>query len=215
MSDNLHNIYLSGARERFPNTFLATYMSSKAGVTMSNADNGLVAYMESLADATSSPQLRSLIPFSDITPLKSKTCLFVHSVSFFAIDPTRAGLSATADEIISSQIIDGTTTTRSLAQSNYLRGAMPVVFQPNFFRPSITIDGALINQGFIDGPAGSESNKGYKSLGIPMNTCIHVGKEINRVSNIEISTAFAQYVSGTGLYQNYPVQAVVEFWIED
>jgi hypothetical protein len=213
MFDNNTPIYLSGMREKYPNTFYATYLTSKSGVTMTDADNGLIAYLQAMADATTSPQVRSLTPFSDLTPLKSKNCLFVHQVSFFAFDPTIAGLSATADVIIGSQLIDGTTVTRSYPQSNYLNGAMPVVFQPNFFRPAITIDGELINQGFINGPAGSESNKGFKSLGIPMNTCINVGKEVERVSNIEISTAFAQYVSEESTYQNYPVQAIVEFWV--
>jgi hypothetical protein len=215
MLNNDVELNLVGMREKFPITFLATYMSSKDGVTMADSDIGLISYMQSLADATDTPQTRNLIPFSDITPLLSKNCLFVHQVTFFAFDPTIAGLSDTADDIIASQLIDGTTVTRSYPQSNYLNGAMPVVFQPNFFRPAITIDGNLINQGFINGPKGAETNKGYKSLGIPMNTCIKVGKVLDRVSSIEISTAFAQYVASQTKFQNYPVQAIVEFWIED
>jgi hypothetical protein len=92
---------------------------------------------------------------------------------------------------------------------------MPVTFQPNFCRPAILVNGQLINQGFIDGPAGAESNLGYKSLGLPLNTCITIGKEVDRFDRITISTAMAQYVSGTAKYQNYPVQAIVEFWVQE
>lgn len=215
MSDNIQDIQFIGMREKYPNTFLATYLSTKENLTMTDSDNGLIAYLEALADATISPEVRKLIPFSDITPLRSKNCLFIHSITFFAIDPTRDGLSDTADAIISTQIINGSSVKRSLAQSNYYRSAMPVMFQPNFFRPVVTIDGVLINQGFINGPAGSETNKGYKSLGIPMNTCINVGREVERISNIDISTAFAQYVATENKYQNYPVQAIIEFWINE
>ena len=208
------SIDLTGMREKYPQNFTATFFSTKSGLILSDTDNGLIAYMEALADATTTPQVRNLVPFSSLQSLQQKTCLFIHSITLFAFDPTRDGLSATSDAIIATQLL-GSGVTRSYAQSNYLRGAMPVTFQPNFCRPAILVNGQLINQGFIDGPEGSESNKGYKSLGLPLNTCIVIGKEVERFDRINISTAMAQYISEEGTYQNYPVQAIVEFWIQD
>jgi hypothetical protein len=213
MNNNV-NIDFVGMREKYPQNFTATFFSSKPGLTLSDTNNGLIAYMESLADATDTPQVRTLAPFSSLNSLQQKTCLFIHSITLFAFDPTRASLSTSADEIIASQLL-GSGVTRSYPQSNYLRGAMPVTFQPNFCRPAILVNGQLINQGFIDGPAGAESNLGYKSLGLPLNTCITIGKEVDRFDRITISTAMAQYVSGTAKYQNYPVQAIVEFWVQE
>jgi hypothetical protein len=216
--NNKVDIDFVGMREKYPHNFTASFFSTKKDTSTgqnlvpADTDNGLVAYMEALADATTTPQVRELVPFTNMQSLEYKNCLFIHSITLFAYDPTRDGLSDTADAIIATQLL-GSGVTRSYPQSNYLRGAMPVTFQPNFCRPAILVNGQLINQGFIDGPKGSENNKGFKSLGLPLNTCIIVGEEIQQFDRISINTAMAQYISGEATYQNYPVQAIVEFWV--
>lgn len=212
MSENNQQYYFQGMREKYPNTFYATFFSSKPGLVMANNSNGLIAYINALSDATTEPEIRQLIPFSDISKLYEKRCMFLHNATLVGYDGTYSGLSTTADEIISKQAISNVID-RAYPQSSYLRGAMPVVFQPNFCRPEIRVNNKLINQGLDSAPAENINNKGFMGLGLPMNTCINVGLEIENFQNISIWSAFAQYIATTNRYQNYPLQMVVEFWV--
>ncbi len=209
----LNDVYLKGMREKYPRTFQAMFFTTKNGLVLSNADNGLIAYMEALCDATTTPQIRDLVAFTDIAELYQKRCLFVHNMTIFGFDATKDSLSTTADEIIDSQIITPTNT-RAFAQSSYFRSAMPVIFQPNFCRPELRINSKLVNQGVTAGPQGQQTHKGFLSLGLPLNTCIALGEEIEDFYSISLRSAFAQYEPTTNRYQNYPLQIIVEFWVD-
>lgn len=213
MLNESNQYYFQGMREKYPNTFNAVFFTTKPGLTMADNYNGLIAYLSALSDATDVPEVRQLIPFSDISKLFEKRCMFLHNATLVGYDGTFSGLSATADEIIAKQSIGGAVT-RAYPQSSYLRGAMPVVFQPNFCRPEIRVNNKLINQGLDSSPKEFPNNKGFMGLGLPMNTCINVGLEIENFQNISVWSAYAQYIESETKYQNYPLQMILEFWVE-
>lgn len=213
-------------RKKYPNTVVIPYFSStETNIAQTNAhipnspDGYLVGgpEMELLgqdaADVGSellvaNPYPTRLRPMAKESLIFQTNNVFLEKLEWFAYDVTLDG-SAVQDAATIAAIYASRAANDTYGQSLY-KNALPVNWQPNFFRPSFRIDGKDILNYLSTGNFGY--NRGDLSIGIPLPYCMEIVKELGKIRIIEAHAQVAQYIPDTQLFQRYPVLCLATFW---
>lgn len=189
-------------RRQYPDTVTSIFMSVTGGTIPATID-GWLGELRKLGDATSAPAVRRLAPVGSLTNILNSQKAFLEKAEFFAIDTTLDGATEQDADVLS--LIYGSRATKDIyPQSQFRNGAMPLIFQPNWFRPVILINGIPLIKG-LETAGVAESG-----IGLPVPVCFELNSELEMVKDIQITASFAQKVDTK--YQNYPVMAVLTFW---
>lgn len=196
-------------REKYPQTYYINFVSSSESVTMADSHTSAWSYLRSLTSVSDEPENRDLVPVSSLKNLISNRPFLFRSATIIAIDGKISGDNSTISAIEASQSSSGAVE----PQSNFKNAAFPVIFQPNYCRPSIKINNSIVNSGLLDGPDNDSKNKGFLGFGVPLNTKLDFGIEFEKgITSIDIDSACALYENSTGKFLNYPLYMILEFW---
>jgi hypothetical protein len=192
-------------RRKYPETVELMFLSY-SGTPPVNSNIGIFNELELLGTATATPAIRKLALISNDDVVKNRSQIaYLDKVELFAIDVTLTA-SANQDAGTLAEIYNSKTGNDVYAQSLF-KNAYMMAWQPNYCRPQIFINGIDIIPGY------QFSNLAYKSIGIPLNRCIDIGREFTNINSIAMESACCQYIVGTAKYQNYPLHAILTFWL--
>lgn len=155
--------------------------------------------------------LRCTDDWAYLRKLKNITLYKVQFLAYNAMQPGSSYQNADVNTAVTNSL--SSSVNDSLVQ-NRLHRTIPVDWQPNFFRPSIKINGTEVLNGLQNTQDGS--NKGIKSIGSHLPFSIIVKKTFKQIADIQIRAAVRQRVPVTGsttdtYYLAYPVKAILMF----
>lgn len=199
-------------RKKYPETITAIFMSA-TGDTVQDTPAGIRAEIAALGATSSKPIERSLRPVTDLRNLKSSQKLFLNKITFYGYDPLTLTGSSPQNSTVVADIYASRTTNKAYAQSQFQNGLLPINWIDNYCNPTFKVDGRNYLPGLNTAEEG-EVNKN-KAIGIELPHCFTIEKELdsNSISSIDIVAALAQFNSTSGVYQNYIVKCVAEFWV--
>jgi hypothetical protein len=227
-------------RELYPQTCPVLFLSSTETQTESqtpynfipNTPDGYLTELEELGQASVSPGTTSKSetgnnPYSiyqrclsDISPIINAQNVMLHKLEWFAFDTTQNPAGTGQDQAVITEIINSRTTDKILAQSNYNNALLPVVSQPNGFRPQILINGkpvllGLQSSSYENPTTKDKNNLGDLSIGFPIPYTYCVDQELGKVQTIQSFGQVYQIVNdgSDNLYQRYPVLTIATFWL--
>lgn len=195
-------------RLAYPNTVDVMFLSA-SGDPIANSIDGAIAELQKLCSTTVKPLERKLRAISGLDAVMQSEKCFLEKIEFFIYDSTSIGASGQDDETTAA-IYASRATNDVLAQSSYLNAMQPINFQPNFFRPKLLINGTNYLRGMNN--TGSDAALADIAIGLPLPYCFERNCEVGKLTNIEITAAYAQKVNTKFL--NYPILALATFWIK-
>lgn len=196
-------------RMKYPKT-LEMVMISASGEEITPGGAGYYEELERLGSATLEPKRHKLRALGNIKDLYNAGNVYLEKIEFWAIDTVKPG-STHQDADTIAAIASSRTNSKAYAQSAFLNAILPVNFQPNYFRPSVQIDGLPI----LGGMDAQNNNVADMGIGLNVTTCVSFDRPLGTVKDFQIISKCAQYISETNKYQNYAVMAKATFWIGD
>jgi len=221
MNDIIDSNYLGRVYNGYWKHGILQYLSSTqtGNFTDSYVANNWTAYLEEFeklgqsvlisnnTNVVEEPYPSKLRPLQDMKFLRTAKNIMIVNYRFYAIDTTKIGSSfqnATVNDAIllslSAQPLDAYVASRFL-------NAIPVSWQPNYFRPKIKINNNNILQNRESTAFGDGNNKGDLSIGgfVPDNRNIYYFQP--NVNDIEVYASVRQIVNiGTDYYAKaFPV----------
>ncbi len=182
-------------RQKYPYSETILLFTEFQNLGQDNID-GLIANLIQLSNLTDAPEVRKLVPKSNLSVLTNKKEVFINAVEFLAYtgeDQLEAGHEyqspyATDDELALSLLSE--------------------IWQPNFFRPAIYVGTENVASGMNNANLQPFSDL---AVGLPSQFCYQVNKVVQNPQDIYITAALAKAIkteNGTK-YRNYPMLAIV------
>jgi hypothetical protein len=206
-SDNQTDNYsgLTDAWDGFDNEF------EKLGNAVWYKNGAGVVQTPNIIDNPYPSLLRCMNDWNYITKKINITLYKVQFVAYNAMQSGSAFQNAAVNTAVTNSL--SSSVNDSLVQ-NRLHRTIPVDWQPNFFRPSIKINGGEVLNGIQETQDGS--HKGIKSIGSHLPFSIIVKKTFKQISDIKVRAAVRQKVPVVGsttdtYYLAYPVKAILMF----
>lgn len=208
---------------KYPDPFYAIFMSSlettadQTDTYISSAHDGYLTELEKIGQGSSAPGTHKLNnasndpystrlrPVTNLDPIYNAQAVFIESIEFYGYDVTLEG-SSSQDATTLAAIAASKSTNDAYALSNF-RNALIMNWQPNGCRPEVFIDRDNILRGFSGSAFGDHNNLGDLSIGIPLNRCFPVLKEVRKVSNISVYGQLWQKIGS--IYQRYGLLCMV------
>lgn len=189
---------------------------SWSGENIVNTPEGMRDEIAKLSVKSPSPLKRDFRILSDIKYLEQKS-MFFKSVQFLVYDTYKQAPDTDngQDSDMFTEVItnsQNSTPQKMHNHSNFINGMLPVNHLDNHFRPKLFVNNYNICNDIVGNKDNSFANE---SIGIPHNFCWDLSIHCEDFKSISGDTAFAQFVKNESAYQNYPVMAIVEVWIED
>lgn len=196
-------------REQYPETVILRFIS-ESGDPITDSDIGYLTEFEKLGNDTVEPAIRNLRCIDNINEIFNTPKILLNKIEMFCFDTLKVN-STHQDTPTNTAITNSRTTTKSYAQSAYQNAVMPVMWQPNYVRPLIVANNKPVFRG-ANSPNG-DTPTANNSIGLILPTCLELNTELGALNDFSISTACAQYISETAKFKNYPIMAIIEFWI--
>lgn len=189
---------------------------SWSGEPIVNSPEGMRNELAKLSVKSATPLKRAFRMLSDIKYLEQKT-MFFKSVQFLVydtygreVDVPNGQDSDMFDEVVTNS--QNSTPQKMSNHSNFINGMLPINHLDNHFRPKLIVNDYNICNDIVGNKDNSFANE---SIGIPHNFCWDLSIHCEEFKSISGETAFAQFIKEQSAYQNYPVLAIVEVWLND
>jgi hypothetical protein len=224
--------------KQYPNPHICIFGSTvdpTSGLVASfvtDADTGYVVELEKTGQHATgpgsavfveNPYTTMLRPNSDLNDLylRKGQDMLIESVLFFAVDATKVTptlmqpVAATEyqDPVVVADMITSQSTVMDANYASHFRNSMIGNWQPNWFRPSLFVNGrnilANISKSQFAGTGGSKNHRADMSIGLALPFSLDLALEIKGgITSIEAHGQVVQYIAQTAQarkYVRYPV----------
>lgn len=188
------------------------------GSHITSTNDGYVNELLAIGQADTSPGLPTpavspystqLRPVSDLSVLyRARQCV-LRKIEFKAYDTTLSG-AAGQDAATLTAIFNSISSQNDVYVQSLFRNGEMGGWQPNWFRPSFSVNGKDIFAGLSQSQFDNKANLGDLSIGLPLPYCREDYVNCGKVEELKVYAQAAQYVAGK--YQRYLVLCLAEFF---
>lgn len=225
-------------RVKYPETMVAIFLSSTADSTIKTAQqyfnfipdspSGYLTELQRTGQASVIPGTTSksavnnnpysieLRPVTDLTDIFNAQDSYLSKLEYYAFNTIVPNGTGQNGDVV-DDIYNSRANNNMYAQSYFNNGMMPVVWQPNYFRPQFYINNNTLIRGISQTNYSDKLNQGDYSIGLPLPYCYSLDQPVGKVDSMKATAQLAQFVGGVGdppvdYFQRYPIMCVATFY---
>lgn len=198
-------------RSQYPRAIVGIWMTTSE--VLSDTWQGYAANMEAsgVATATLEDNFPALELVTDLDELYRTDDILLDDIEFFGYDPVLPGSPAQHTATVNAIVAGAGQKGAAFSRTRF--GMIGGTWQPNYFRPYVSVDGVPILN--MPSTARKTTSGGalssQRGIGLPLPFCHTCETHLHSVKNIIVRAPLGQYIPETGMIQHYIVMCRMTF----